>query len=88
VKSARHEEGMFTKVEKLCRAGLMRDNCSDRVPTVGDSPRRRGRRRYNDDAPRAAVRRVSSLALHYEPICPKDEEKLNRSAKEQIDWSH
>ena len=54
---------MFTEVEKLWRAGLMRDSCCDRVPTVGGSPRLRGRRRYDDDAPRAAIRRSMPLAL-------------------------
>ena len=28
-----------------------------------------------------------TLALHHEPICPEDKEKLNRGTKEQIDWS-
>jgi hypothetical protein len=28
-----------------------------------------------------------TLALHHEPICPEDKEKLNRGTREQIDWS-
>lgn len=28
-----------------------------------------------------------TLALHHEPICPEDKEKLNGGTKEQIDWS-
>jgi hypothetical protein len=66
----------------------MRHICSDRVPTVGGSPRRWGHRRYNDDGPRTrGTHYALARARHEEPICPNDEEKLNRSADEQIDWS-